>query len=265
MTDDTEQLATGWDPTTAAADTLERATLLATATRVSHVSESMGQPVLRTADVVAADTGLPTAFANWAILLRPVVESDDPVLGEIAAFYPEGRPYVIAGAWPTADLSRRNLVPVGHPPFMVRPVGPSTPIPEVDGFSMHEVVDASQMEQVERVLIEGYPIPELMPVEPGRTFTASVLGGPIRFFVGVWNGEPVATAAVTIAHGVGVIELVATLADARGRGFGAMVTQAAALADPTVPAVLVASDLGRPVYERLGFLPINRWTLWMKP
>jgi GNAT superfamily N-acetyltransferase len=83
--------------------------------------------------------------------------------------------------------------------------------------------------------------------------------------VGVLDGEPVTTAAVTIAHGVGVIELVATLADARGRGFGALVTQAAALADPTVPAVLVASDPGRPVYERLGFLPVNRWTLWMKP
>ena len=43
-----------------------------------------------------------------------------------------------------------------------------------------------------------------------------------------------------------------------------MVTQAAALADPTVPAVLIASDLGRPVYERLGFLPVSRWTLWMR-
>ncbi|MBV9953294.1 MAG: GNAT family N-acetyltransferase, partial [Acidimicrobiia bacterium] len=148
---------------------------------------------------------------------------------------------------------------------MVRPVGPATPIPEVAGFSTHEVVDGARMEQVERVLIEGYPIPELMPVEPGRTFTASVLGGPTRFFVGALDGEPVATAAVTIAHGVGVIELVATLAGARGRGFGALATQAAALADPTIPAVLVASDLGRPVYERLGFLPVSRWTLWMKP
>jgi hypothetical protein len=148
---------------------------------------------------------------------------------------------------------------------MVRPVGPATPIAAVDGFSVTEVVDGPSMEVAERVLIDGYPLAELAPVEPGRCFDGRVLGGPIRFFVGWWNGTPVATAGVTVAHGVGVVELVATIAGARGRGFGAMVTQAAALADPTVPAVLIASDPGRPVYERLGFLPVNRWTLWMRP
>jgi hypothetical protein len=251
--------------TTAVADTLEQATLLATATRVAHVSESMGQPVTSTDDFVAADTGLPAAFANWALPRRPIAGADDPLLDEIAACYPADRPYVIAGPWPTADLTPRGLVLVGHPPFMLRPVGGPVPIPEVDGFEVTEVVDGPSMEVAERLLIDGYPMPELAPMEPGRCFDARVLGGPVRFFVGRWNGTPVATAGVTVAHGVGVVEFVATLADARGHGFGAMVTQAAGLADPTVPATLIASDLGRPVYERLGFLPVNRWTMWMKP
>ena len=29
-------------------------------------------------------------------------------------------------------------------------------------------------------------------------------------------------------------------------------------------AALIASDPGRPVYERLGFIALNRWTLWIK-
>jgi hypothetical protein len=264
------RLATGWDATTAAADTIERAAVLATATRVAHVSTAMGQPVRQTEDFTAADTGQPAALTNWAVLHRPVVDAADPVIDEIGLHYPAGRPYVIAGPWPTPDLTPRGLVPVGHPPFMVRPASPdqdspATPIPEVDGFAVAEAIDGRGMEVVERVLIDGYPMPELTPVEPGRCFDARVLGGPTRFFVGSWQGAPVATAGVTVAHGVAVVEFVATLAGARGKGFGAMVTQAAALADPTVPAVLIASDLGRPVYERLGFLPVNRWTLWMKP
>jgi predicted GNAT family acetyltransferase len=115
------------------------------------------------------------------------------------------------------------------------------------------------------VLIAGYPMPELAGLAPGRCFDARVLGGPLRFFVGWSDGTPVATAAVTVAHGVGLVEFVATMAGARGKGFGAAVTQAAAVADPTVPAVLISSDLGRPVYERLGFLALNRWTFWIKP
>ena len=258
-------LATGWEATTAAADTLERAAVLATAERVAHVATAMAQPVLRTDDVVAADTGQPAALTNWAVLQRPIVDPDDPVLDDLARFYPDGRPYVVAGSWPTADLSHRGLVLVGHPPFMVRPASPATPIPDVDGFTITEVVDGPGIEGAERVLIDGYPMPELAPMQPGRCFDARVLGGPTRFFVGWWRGAPVATAGVTVAHGVGVVEFVATMAGARGRGFGATVTQAAALADPTVPAVLISSDLGRPVYERLGFLPVNRWTLWMRP
>ena len=51
--------------------------------------------------------------------------------------------------------------------------------------------------------------------------------------------------------------------DVRGRGFGADITDAAATADPTMPATLVASDLGRPVYERLGFVAYYRIHLWL--
>jgi hypothetical protein len=261
----TEHLATGWDPGTDPADSIERAAVLATAERVAHVSASMGQPVTRTADFVSADTGLPAAMANWAVLLRPIADAADPVLDEIRASYAGGGAHAVIGPWPTPDLAPRGFVPVGHPPFMLRPAGPPVAIPSVEGFVVTEATDAVSLEVAERVLIEGYPMPELAELAPGRCFDVRVLGGPLRFFVGWVDGTPVATAAVTVAHGLALVEFVATMADARGKGFGAAVTQAAAVADPTVPAVLISSDLGRPVYERLGFLALNRWTFWIKP
>ncbi len=47
-----------------------------------------------------------------------------------------------------------------------------------------------------------------------------------------------------------------------GAGFGAAVTWAATLADPSKPALLIASDPGQPVYERMGYLRLMRMTMW---
>ena len=65
--------------------------------------------------------------------------------------------------------------------------------------------------------------------------------------------------------GVNNVEMVATLDGWRGRGYGAAVTWAATTADPSLPAILIASDRGRPVYERLGYTAVTRWTLWIRP
>ena len=50
----------------------------------------------------------------------------------------------------------------------------------------------------------------------------------------------------------------------RGRGAGAVVTWAATLADPNRPAVLLASDDGRPIYARMGYVAVERWTAWLR-
>jgi len=54
---------------------------------------------------------------------------------------------------------------------------------------------------------------------------------------------------------------VATVPDARRRGYGEALSWRAALADPSLPAMLLSSDIARPVYERVGFLPLLRITL----
>jgi predicted GNAT family acetyltransferase len=66
-----------------------------------------------------------------------------------------------------------------------------------------------------------------------------------------------------VAAGVNHVEFVTTLPEHRGRGIGAALTWAATVADPALPAVLIASDDGRKVYEGLGYLSVSRWTLWL--
>ena len=59
------------------------------------------------------------------------------------------------------------------------------------------------------------------------------------------------------------VDNIATLDSARGRGYGLAITAAAAAVDPSKPATLIASDLGRGVYERLGFVAMLRFTYWI--
>ena len=79
------------------------------------------------------------------------------------------------------------------------------------------------------------------------------------------DGEPAAVAVAHQAAGATLVEYVAALPAARGRGAGTAVTWAATLADPDAPAVLCASDDGRPTYERMGYLALERWTGWLRP
>jgi len=50
----------------------------------------------------------------------------------------------------------------------------------------------------------------------------------------------------------------------RRDSFAQVVTRRAALANPELPAILVASDLGAPVYERIGFTTVRRITAWAR-
>jgi hypothetical protein len=92
-----------------------------------------------------------------------------------------------------------------------------------------------------------------------------VLGGSTHFYTGFVAGRPVATAAGHVAAGVNLVEMVSTAHPARGCGYGEAVTWAATLVDPELPSVLLASDAGRPIYERMGFAAVTRWTMWHRP
>ncbi len=130
---------------------------------------------------------------------------------------------------------------------------------------LEEVTDGAGVAAFEQVLVDGFPLEEVRPYRRGRLFDERVLGGGFRCWVGSVNGRAVTGAAAYVSAGVTGVAWVATLPEARGRGYGAAVTSAAATCQPDRHAVLHASDLGRPVYERMGFVPLFRFTLWHRP
>jgi ribosomal protein S18 acetylase RimI-like enzyme len=93
-------------------------------------------------------------------------------------------------------------------------------------------------------------------------------GSTLRHFVG-WEGDrPVAGASLFLDAGSGTAGIyhVDVLGEARGRGYGKAVTAAALVAAQGQQyqlAVLSASELGQPVYLRLGFQIVGTVTIFV--
>jgi GNAT superfamily N-acetyltransferase len=210
------------------------------------------------------DAGLPTPFGNVALLDAPVAERDiDALVARVKDFFHgnPGGPFMVFSPWPIADLSTYGFAPVGHPPLMFRPAGGTSPL--APGLRIERVTHADALADFEQTLIEAYPVAEMQPWARESYLRPAALDTKWQFFVGYADDRAVATAAAYVAPDVTIVELVSARPECRGRGYGAALTAAASVIAPDRPAMLIASDLGRGVYARLGYLPLLRYTLWL--
>lgn len=215
-----------------------------------------------------ADGASPNPFLNAATLTRPLDPAEVvPLTDRLGAFFaerPDGGPWVLWSGWPTPDLAALGYALWGYPPIMVRPPGGALP-PAPPELRIAEVSTAAELAAFERTFVEAYPALGVEALLPGAVFASSLLGGRFRFFAGYVGDDLVSVAAALTCDDVLDVTYVATRPEARRRGYGTAVTWAATLAEPSLPAVLEASDEGRPVYERMGFREVGRMSLWERP
>jgi GNAT superfamily N-acetyltransferase len=252
-----EALEDGWSAQAPETDSLLRGYVLGFARMIVDIGRAVGGRVLETDDVVAVDTGADFFLANGAALRRPVRDDALPgIVDGLHDFYAEGPGvgWVLMSAWPIPAIPRMGLV--GHPPFMIRAAGGAAP-PVPDGLEIREAANAADMTDFARAL-EGYPAPHTDVF--ANPALVDVPG--MHWYVGYAHGRPVACSAAHVTDACVDVEFVAAHEEVRGRGYGAALTWAATLADRAKPAVLIASDSGQPVYERMGYLRVLRITRW---
>jgi GNAT superfamily N-acetyltransferase len=257
------ELRTGWEPETPEDDLLLRQAVLNFTDFNVGLSGVLGARLRRSDYLEMADLGQPSGFMNNATFIRPPVHEQLPfLLDEIDAFFDAGGsgPVDVWSAWPTPDFTARGWELGGHPPLMLRSPGGATPktLPELE---IRKAQDLDAVHEFERVLATSFGAADAPSVFDDRVLDLN----DIYLWVGYVDGVAVSTSATCVTRDVNGVQCIATLPEYRGRGYGEAMTWPATVADPTAPAVLLASDLGRPVYERMGYVALLRYTYWRIP
>lgn len=260
----------GWEPDTPVSDSLLRAFIVNWTASIEAQGRPLGGRLLQRDDLAAVDVGHPAFGGNVVTLLAPLVpDRVAEVVSVLDTFYRfsaggnTGTVYLFS-PWPTPDLRPHGWSLLEHLPFMMRPPGGTPPPPPV-GLRIAAVENPDGMRAFERAVVRGFEAADLEALEPGMVFSPEMLADErCRFWVG-WEGdEPVSAAASFVMAGINDVTIVATVPTARRRGYGEAMTWRATLADPTLPALLIATEAGQPVYERMGYLSLSRWTLWSR-
>jgi ribosomal protein S18 acetylase RimI-like enzyme len=88
--------------------------------------------------------------------------------------------------------------------------------------------------------------------------------GVYRGFVGWVEGKPVSMVATVVCGGVIGIYSLGTLPQHRNRGYGESLLRAAVRqCPPGLPLVLESTAAGYPLYRRLGFREVGKFTVYL--
>lgn len=209
-------------------------------------------------------TPVPHAWCN-GVICSGAPGADAPTLarGAVGYFRSAGTP---AFTWWLASGARAEdwspiLRPCGfeydqQTPGMALDLGELQEPPHVP-VEIRPVVGAEDLKVWARIFAAGFEVPDSF-AGPLHELYDSLrgAGSPLRHYVAFLDGEPVATSSLFLGAGVAGIYDVATLRAARGKGIGSAVTAAPLLEARSGGCrigILQASQLGVPVYERLGF------------
>jgi ribosomal protein S18 acetylase RimI-like enzyme len=231
-----------------------------------------GGRVYRDSDMLRYVTDEPLFFANGVACARLDPGEADRRIEETAAFFEaEGVPWgfgVSPRSMP-ADLEEILKLHGFHleedlPRLAAEieriPMGGEVP----DGLEIRQVDDEGVLGAWVDTLARGFGMDEPRRAAMARVSSGAGLapGGPWVRLLGLLEGRPVATSGVFLAGGLAGIINVATVSEARRRGMGTAVTVAAlrrGLDRGYRVAVLGTTEMGRRIYERMGFHEVS-WT-----
>lgn len=231
--------------------------------------------VTRADGIVTLLTGLPMDWFNQILIEGEEVTSAD-LLAAMAQARERGEGFVVRLREGIDDRFIPTLAQAG-----LAATEPKTSVPGMvafpiddDAFAKHaapeleirQVTDAAGIDAHREAVTAGFGTDPAVAVE---TVCLGLLDRPnCVLYLGYADGEPVVSGlGWRTGRTVGVYSI-ATIESARRRGYGAAMT-ARVVSDGIVAgcdvAALQASEMGRPIYERLGFRTVVRYAAYADP
>jgi GNAT superfamily N-acetyltransferase len=129
-----------------------------------------------------------------------------------------------------------------------------------ESLKIRKVVDEATLPVWSRVFLVGHGLERLL--ESGsRVFQAVGVRDdqPAAKYLGLYNGVPVASSQIFYGRRVARLNFVSTMPEARGKGIGTAISLSSLLSARDrgyKVAVLTSTDMGYPIYRKLGFKEI---------
>jgi GNAT superfamily N-acetyltransferase len=210
-------------------------------------------------------TGIPMSFLNCVLPIQAEPDNVDAIIERtVAQFRSRGVTeftwWTEPGTQPT-DLGKHLMdhgltYTDGGPGMAVDLLGLNEDLPTPTGLTTERVEDTEALRKWVYAANIGFELPETSVNTCFDLFTGLGFDLPLRNYLGILNGEPVATSQLFLGAGVAGIYWVATIPEARRQGIGAAITLAPlreARAHGYRVAILHSSPMGLGVYPRLGF------------
>ena len=229
-----------------------------------------GGEVIQRSGLTITDSGTPLTQFNNIFVTRPLRDPLEKLRGAVALFDDRRRPFVVRireGLDSAADRAceELGLVEGDVTPGMAL-ADMTKPGTRVDGLTILTATSRETFLHHLDMIVGAFGVP--------RQFAEALLTDRFlhvpdaELYVGYLDHRPVASSALFVTGRTAGVYNVATLPEVRGRGIGEAMTwhcvrRGAAIG--CVAATLQASEMGRPIYERMGFRLVSPYHTYHRP
>jgi ribosomal protein S18 acetylase RimI-like enzyme len=201
--------------------------------------------------------------ASTRVILREPMPT--AAIAELIDATPTVRRTIVEDAFGAGPPQLGGAVQVLRMPVMICS---ATQVPVVvpPNVQVAAVVEADELAEAERVVVDGFPLPVYQPWTRGQALPPRVLRLPgWRVWLAYRDGLP-AAAGYTYDDGVVVgVYWVATLPQHRSLGLARALMTVSMAAYPGRIFTLVATDAGLALYESLGFATVSMSAWYVRP
>jgi len=220
--------------------------------------------------IVVAATGASVGWLNPVFVTRPLGRPEQALRRAVEYFDDRGLPFIVRVREGLDERTERTCEDTGLPYRDTLPGMALSPLSVVEDraapVEIKVVEDAAGFAQFVTIMAECF---HLDPDMTARMLRPRLLDIPdSRWYLGYVDGQPAGAAALIMSHRVAGVHYVGTREAFRGRGIGEATTRRAVREGAAAGCLfssLQASQMGRPVYERIGFRTITGYKTFVRP